>query len=164
MQTPAQHRRDSVAAALDQVGDRWTFLVLRECFFGTRRFADFHRNTGAAKTILSDRLGKLVDYGILERRRYSDRPPREEYRLTEKGRDLYGVTVALMRWGDRWIADQPPLVLTHTGDGGAVEQILRCTHCGDQLTVGDITYIHSEDVADQKIDAEKLASPAQPRV
>ena len=158
MQEPAQHRSDSVAAALDQVGDRWTFLVLRECFFGTRRFADFRRKTGAAKTILSDRLGKLVDYGILERRRYSDRPPREEYRLTEKGRDLYGVTVALMRWGDRWIADRPPVALSHTADGGAVEQILRCTQCGDELTAGDITYVHSEAEADRRIEAEKVAS------
>ena len=157
MQPPAERRHDSVAAALDQVGDRWTFLVLRESFFGIRRFADFQRNTGAAKTILSDRLGKLVDHGILERRRYSDRPRREEYRLTEKGRDLYGVTVALMRWGDRWIADQPPLTLTHSADGGAVEQILRCTHCEDQLTAADITYIHSGAVADRSIDAQKDA-------
>ncbi|MER5786921.1 helix-turn-helix domain-containing protein [Streptomyces sp. NPDC001980] len=145
MQTPAQQRHDSVAAALDQVGDRWTFLVLRECFFGVRRFADFQRNTGAARTVLSDRLARLVDHGILERRRYSDRPPREEYRLTEKGRDLYGVTVALMRWGDRWVVDQPPLRLTHAADGGAVEQVLCCTHCGDHLTAGDITYTHAAD-------------------
>ena len=144
MHPPAEHRHDSVAAALDQVGDRWTFLVLRECFFGVRRFADFQRNTGAAKTILSDRLGKLVDHGILERRRYSEKPLREEYRLTEKGRDLYAVTVALMRWGDRWVVDQPPLTLTHAADGGAVEQVLRCTHCGDHLTATDITYTHSE--------------------
>ena len=107
----------------------------------------------------SCRIGKLVDHGILERRRYSDRPPREEYRLTEKGRDLYGVTVALMRWGDRWIADQPPLALTHTADGGAVEQILRCARCEDQLTAADITYIHSGAVADQRTDAQKVACP-----
>ncbi|MEV6324008.1 helix-turn-helix domain-containing protein [Nocardia sp. NPDC051787] len=151
MQTSVPQRRDSVAAALDEVGDRWTFLVLRECFFGVRRFADFQRNTGAAKTIVSDRLGKLVDHGILERRRYSDRPPREEYRLTEKGRDLYGVTVALMRWGDRWVVDRPPLILTHTADGGAVEQVLRCTHCGDHLIASDIAYENGDpEIADDQ--------------
>jgi DNA-binding HxlR family transcriptional regulator len=131
---------DSVAAALSQVGDRWTFLVLRECFFGVRRFADLQRNLGVARNILSDRLGKLVQHGILQRHQYTTRPPRQEYRLTEKGRDLYGVTVALMFWGDRWVAERPPLALTHRSDGGAIEQILRCRCCGERLDVGDITY------------------------
>lgn len=133
-------RYDSVAAALDQVGDRWTFLVLRECFFGVRRFAEFQRALGVARNILSDRLGKLVEHGILERHLYSERPPREEYRLTAKGRDLYGVTVALMRWGDRWLADEPPLVLEHSSDGGVVEQVLLCTCCEQPLSVRDISY------------------------
>ncbi|AJE82858.1 putative Transcriptional regulator [Streptomyces albus] len=133
-------RADSVAAALEQVGDRWTFLVLRESFFGVRRFADFQRNLDVARNILSDRLGKLVDHGILRRHRYSERPPREEYRLTDKGRDLYGIVVALMRWGDRWVMDEPPLTLTHAADGGTVTQVLRCTSCGGELGVRDIAY------------------------
>lgn len=145
MERAGGHRLDSVAAALEQVGDRWTFLVLRECFFGVRRFADFQRNLGVARNILSDRLGKLVEHGILERRRYTERPPREEYRLTGKGRDLYGVTVALMHWGDRWAVDRPPLALTHGADGGEVEQVLRCTHCGEQLGARDVTYHHVHD-------------------
>ncbi|QNA77679.1 helix-turn-helix transcriptional regulator [Streptomyces sp. So13.3] len=134
------HQADSVAAALEQVGDRWTFLVLRECFFGVRRFADFQRNLGVARNILSDRLAKLVDHGILERHRYSERPPREEYRFTDKGRDLYGITVAFMQWGDRWVVDKPSLTLTHASDGGAVEQVLRCTHCEEHLDPRDIAY------------------------
>lgn len=133
-------RHDSVAAALDQVGDRWTFLVLRESFFGVRRFAEFQRALGVARNILSDRLGKLVEHGILERHLYSVRPRREEYRLTAKGRDLYGVTVALMHWGDRWLTDEPPLILEHSEDGGLVEQVLRCTCCDELLGVGDIVY------------------------
>ncbi|MFD3762017.1 winged helix-turn-helix transcriptional regulator [Streptomyces sp. NPDC058622] len=131
---------DSVEAALDQVGDRWTFLILRECFFGVRRFGDFRRNLGIARNMLSDRLDKLVGHGILNRRPYSERPPREEYLLTDKGRDLYGVTVALMGWGDRWLAGEPPLTLTHRTDGGAIEQILRCSDCGTHLDARDVHY------------------------
>ena len=134
-----------MAAALAQVGDRWTFLVLRECFFGVRRFADFQRNLGVARNILSDRLGKLVEYEILKRHRYQQHPPREEYRLTAKGRDLYGVTVALMHWADRWIVEQPPLVLTHRSDGGTVEQNLQCASCAQRLEAGDISYQHTHE-------------------
>lgn len=116
-------RQDSVAAALAEVGDRWTFLILRECFFGVRRFTDLQRNLGAARNILAGRLTKLVEHDILERHPYSDRPPREEYRLTEKGRGLYALTVALMFWADRRIVADPPLSLRHRDDDGAIEQI-----------------------------------------
>ncbi|MDI9903527.1 helix-turn-helix domain-containing protein [Rhodococcus sp. IEGM 1409] len=144
MESHGVERQDSVAAALSQVGDRWTFLILRESFFGVRRFADFQRNLGVARNILSDRLGKLVEFEILARRRYSNHPPREEYRLTEKGRDLYNVTVALMHWGDKWVVDKPALLLTHRDDGGVVEQILQCTCCRQPITSRDVTY-HTPD-------------------
>ncbi|PEG35096.1 transcriptional regulator [Mycolicibacterium agri] len=162
---------DSVAAALGEVGDRWTFLVLRESFFGVTRFADFQRNLGVARNILSDRLGKLVDNAILLRRPYSQNPPRDEYRLTEKGLDLYGVIVALMNWADRWIVDQPPLTLTHVTDGGAVEQSLRCAQCGEHLTVRDISYHYTDPTASRaetlpksthRSEATRPASPANP--
>ena len=133
---------DSVEAALRQVGDRWTFLLLREAFFGVRRFVDFQRNLGVSRNLLSDRLGQLVDHGILDRRQYQTRPERHEYRLTDKGRDLYGVTVAIMRWGDRWLTDEPPLRLTHAADGGDIEQELRCTRCGAVLGPHDVHYEH----------------------
>jgi DNA-binding HxlR family transcriptional regulator len=134
---------DSVAAALDQVGDRWTFLLLREAFFGVRRFTDFQGNLGVARNLLSERLGRLVAYGILERRRYQVRPDRYDYRLTDKGRDLYGVIVALMRWGDHWLAGPPPLHLTHRTDGGEIEAQLRCTSCGQALGPRDVHYEHA---------------------
>ncbi|MGQ0840063.1 winged helix-turn-helix transcriptional regulator [Actinokineospora sp.] len=134
---------DSVAAALSQVGDRWTFLLLREAFFGVHRFVDFQRNLGVARNLLSERLGQLTANGILERRLYQTRPERHEYRLTDKGRDLFGVTVAIMRWGDRWLSDTPPLLLTHAEDGGAVEQELRCADCGQVLTARDVRYAHT---------------------
>src|SRR5207249_8142736 len=93
----------SVARALSVVGDRWTLLVLRDAFLGVRRFEDFHTDLGTTRHRLADRLRKLVDHGVLERVPYADRPRRFEYRLTEKGRDLYPVVVSLTRWGDRWI-------------------------------------------------------------
>lgn len=131
---------DSVEAALHQVGDRWTFLLLREAFFGVRRFVDFQHNLGVARNLLSDRLGRLVGNGIMERRLYQTRPERHEYRLTDKGRDLYGVTVAIMRWGDRWLVDHPALLLTHAADGGAVVQDLRCGFCGRLLGPREVHY------------------------
>lgn len=131
---------DSVEAALKQIGDRWTFLLLREAFFGVRRFVDFQRNLGVARNLLSDRLGQLVAAGVLRRRLYQTRPERYEYRLTDKGRDLYGVTVAIMRWGDKWLADTPPLRLSHRVDGGSIEQELRCTVCGEALGPRDVCY------------------------
>ncbi len=129
--------------ALNEVGDRWTFLILREAFFGVRRFVDFQRNLGVARTLLSSRLNQLVDHEILERRLYQSRPDRHEYRLTEKGRDLYGVTVAIMRWGDRWVSDTPPLILTHAADHGAVIQELRCGRCGVELSAADVHVEHA---------------------
>ena len=137
---PDRPERDSVQAALEEIGDRWTFLILRECFFGVRRFADFRRNLGIAGNILADRLESLVGHDVLERQRYSEHPPRQEYRLTAKGRDLYEISVAIMRWGDRWLTDDPPLALTHRADGGAVEQVLRCTACDAHLDSRDIAY------------------------
>jgi DNA-binding HxlR family transcriptional regulator len=133
-------RQDSLAAAPAEVGDRWTFLILRECFFGVRRFTGLQRNLGAARNILAGRLTKLVEHDILERHHYSERPPQEEYRLTETGRGLYTVTVALMFWADRWIVADPPLSLRHRDDDGAIEQILRCTCCGKHLNVNDIAH------------------------
>lgn len=131
-------------AALNEVGDRWTFLILRETFFGVRRFVDFQRNLGVARNLLSARLAQLVDHGVLERRLYQTRPERHEYRLTEKGSDLYGVTVAMMRWGDSWLMDRPPLRLSHSTDDGDLEQVLRCTTCGAVLSHRDVHYEHAE--------------------
>src|SRR5438093_5787947 len=111
----------SVARSLDVVGEWWTLLVLRDAFRGVRRFEDFQRDLGIARNVLSDRLQTLVDHGILERRRYSDRPPRDEYRLTAKGLDLYPVIVGLLQWGDKWAADDgPPVILRHKACGHEV--------------------------------------------
>ena len=131
---------DSVEATVNLVGDRWTFLILREAFFGVRRFVDFQSNLGIARNLLSDRLTNLVGNGIFDRQRYQERPERFEYRLTDKGRDLYGITIAIMRWGDRWLMDKPPLRIMHAADGGDVVQKLTCATCGDELDAHNVHY------------------------
>jgi DNA-binding HxlR family transcriptional regulator len=134
--------RDScaVGAALEHIGDRWTLLVLRDAFFGVRRFEEFRRSTGAAKNILSDRLGRLVDAGILRRERYSERPPRDEYRLTEKGLDLYPVLIALFQWGSRWgeLDAGPAIELQHRACGAVIQPQLTCPECGEPIGARDV--------------------------
>jgi DNA-binding HxlR family transcriptional regulator len=121
----------SVARALEAVGDRWTMLVLRDAFLGVRRFEDFQRDLGVARNVLADRLARLVDDGILERHRYQEKPERFEYRLSEKGIDLWPVLVSLMKWGDRYAAPGgPPMLITHRRCGGEVDERFRCTECG----------------------------------
>src|SRR5688572_12667002 len=108
-------RRCSVAGALDVVGDKWALLVVREVSFGNHRFSDILRGTGAPLERLSVRLAALVEAGVLEQRQYNDNPPRSGYHLTAAGRDLLPVLQALLQWGDRWVADQPPVELHHHG-------------------------------------------------
>src|SRR3954463_8086860 len=102
----------SVARTLEIVGERWTLLIVRDAFFGVRRFDDFQRSLGIARNVLQGRLERLVEEGILERVRYQERPERFEYRLTEKGLDLWPVVVSLLAWGDRHAApDGPAMIL-----------------------------------------------------
>jgi DNA-binding HxlR family transcriptional regulator len=130
----------SVARALSVVGDRWTLLVLRDAFLGVRRFDDFQRDLGTSRHRLSDRLRKLVRHGILERVRYQTRPTRYEYRLTEKGRDLYPIVVSLTRWGDKWMAGKQgaPLELVHKACGKKTMPALACPECGEPVGARDM--------------------------
>src|SRR5918992_420193 len=109
----------SIARTLDVIGDRWSLLILRDGFYGVRRFEDFQRDLGVARNILTDRLSKLVDRGVFERKQYAERPPRYEYRLTPKGRDLLPVLLTMMRWGDDWEGEsaEPPVKLIHVSCG-----------------------------------------------
>ena len=122
--------RCSVAGTLGVVGEKWSLLVLREAFFGVRRFADFQRILGAPKAVLSDRLATLVAQGILDRVPYQAEGERQrhEYRLTDKGIDVYPILVALREWGDRYLAgpDGPPLLTVHRDCGASVSLDLRC--------------------------------------
>jgi DNA-binding HxlR family transcriptional regulator len=129
----------SIARTLELVGERWTILVLREAFLGFRRFGEMQRKLGIARNVLSVRLERLVSEGILEKVPYSERPPRHEYRLTEKGLDLWPIVVELLRWGDRYAAPNgPPIVLRHRECGGELGERRICERCGSELTVRDV--------------------------
>src|ERR687887_353605 len=106
----------SVARALEVVGERWTLLIVRDAFLGLRRFDEFQESLGIARNVLTDRLNRLVDEGILERVRYSERPERYEYRLTPKGRELNVALAGLRQWGDKHLSDKPPRVLRRKSD------------------------------------------------
>ena len=128
------HVNCSISRPLAVLGERWTLLVIKEAFLGVKRFEDMQRDLGVARNVLADRLQKLVGEGILERRRYEDRPPRFEYKLTAKGRDLYPVLVSIMRWGDRYTAESgAPVRLIHEKCGHEAEPRLTCSHCGEEI-------------------------------
>lgn len=128
----------SIARTLEIVGEKWALLAVREVFLGNRRFDEMVRMTGAPRDTLAARLRTLVGAGILERRQYSDRPARYEYRLTEAGRDLYPVIASLMRWGDVHLAgdDGPPVVVEHHCGHRLVPQLV-CEACGETVDARD---------------------------
>jgi DNA-binding HxlR family transcriptional regulator len=129
----------SIARALEVVGDRWTMLVLREAFMGTRRFDDFQRALGCARNVLTDRLNRLVDAGLLRKQPYQERPLRHEYRLTRKGVELWPAIITLMKWGDRHLADQgPPVLVLHKDCGGEIDDRLHCSLCAAELGPSDV--------------------------
>ncbi|BBA96137.1 hypothetical protein RVR_1302 [Actinacidiphila reveromycinica] len=130
---PLGVRPCSMAAALDVLGERWSLLAVREMAYGVHRFARIAAFTGASRDILADRLRKLEAAGVVERRRYSEHPPRYEYHLTAAGRELFPVMVSLLRWGDRWAVDTPAVDVRHTC-GRVVDAELRCAHCGEPVT------------------------------
>ncbi|NMO88449.1 winged helix-turn-helix transcriptional regulator [Actinomycetospora sp. TBRC 11914] len=123
----------SVARTWSVIGERWTMMILRECFRGERRYDHFRTKLGLGANVLNDRLRVLTEEGVLERVRYQDSPPRHEYRLTAKGADLYPVLVALMAWGDRHENDVPPVRLVHRGCGHRAEPRMTCAHCGEPV-------------------------------
>lgn len=125
----------SIQASLDVLGDRWTILILRDAFRGVRRFDDFRKDLDIARPVLTDRLKRLVEHGVLTRQLYCERPPRHEYRLTPKGMALSPTLVALMRWGDDWLSSEgPPTVLTHDACGHPLDQQFVCWHCDETFT------------------------------
>jgi DNA-binding HxlR family transcriptional regulator len=130
----------SVAGALEVVGERWSLLIVRDVFMGLRRFDEIQASLGIARNVLQARLTRLVDHGVLERRLYQERPPRHEYRLTEKGIELWPTMVALMQWGDRHAAQAagPPVRLEHRECGGGVDEHRVCESCGARLSARDV--------------------------
>src|SRR3954467_7423440 len=126
-----------VAAALERVGERGSLLVIREVSLGNHRFSEIARGTGAPRDRLSARLSALVAAGVLERRPYSTTPPRSGYHLTAAGRDLMPVLQGLMQWGNRWLAEEPPVVLRHSPGEHAehdVDAEWVCRTCGEPVS------------------------------
>lgn len=129
----------SIAASLGIIGDRWTILILRDAFRGLRRFDEFRRDLDIPRAVLSDRLRRLVDGGVMVRRVYQDRPVRHEYRLTKMGLELSPILVALMQWGDRWCLDSgPPTLLVHEPCGTEINLRFHCWACDEPFTATDI--------------------------
>ncbi|CAL9522460.1 putative HTH-type transcriptional regulator [Actinosynnema sp. ALI-1.44] len=130
----------SIARTLEVVGERWTLLIVRDAARGVTRFDGFLDSLPIARNVLSDRLATLVRHGVLDRVRYQDRPPRHEYRLTAKGRELMPVLLALMEWGDRHLGDEsgPPVVAEHAGCGGAVDVRLTCRECHGSVAPAEV--------------------------
>ena len=129
----------SVAQCLEIVGEWWSMLIVRDALLGVTRFEEFQRRLGISRNILQTRLATLVEGGVLMRVRYSEHPPRDEYRLTPKGRDLWPVVNAMRQWGDRYAAPSgPPLELVHAGCGEVTEAVQTCAHCGEAMTAKDV--------------------------
>jgi DNA-binding HxlR family transcriptional regulator len=135
------HMNCSIARALEQIGEWWTFLILREAFMGTRRFDKFQRHLGIARNILSVRLKKLVARGILERRVATGR--RGEYRLTEKGRELFPVMMALRQWGDRWVlgAERAPVIVVERESSEPIAEVCVASRDGRPLRPSEVRMI-----------------------
>jgi DNA-binding HxlR family transcriptional regulator len=132
--------RCSVARSVAVIGDRWTLMILRDLFLGVRRFEDFERRLGISRSLIADRLKRLVEEGVVRREPYQDRPLRHEYRLTEKGLALHPVIMAIVHWGDCWYAGEagPPLLHRHRTCGHDFAPVSVCSECGEPLAARDV--------------------------
>ncbi|MDM0071487.1 helix-turn-helix domain-containing protein [Variovorax sp. J31P207] len=136
-----RRRPSSVARALQVIGDRWSFMIIREAFFRVRRFDDLQSGLGIAPNILTDRLNRLVADGVFRRVQYQIGPDRYEYRFTEKGRDLFGSMIAMLHWGDRWLSGgKPPLILTHLDCGKDFDPTVACDQCREAINAHSMRY------------------------
>jgi DNA-binding HxlR family transcriptional regulator len=126
----------SLARSLDVAGEWWTPLIMRDIWLGHRRFDQIQANFGVSRKVLADRLETLVDAGAVERRQYQTGPPRYEYHLTDKGKELIEAFLVLISWGDRWRsgAEGVPMLIRHRECGHTAEAEVCCSHCGERLT------------------------------
>jgi DNA-binding HxlR family transcriptional regulator len=133
----------SIANSVPILGDRWNLLIIRDAFMGVRRFEDFQADLGIARNILSSRLNDLVAEGLFETVPYQDNPPRNEYRLTPKGKDLMDLLLALWRWGDKWAPpeERDPRELIHLDCGEPTHIVASCAHCGGELTRSNLRIV-----------------------
>lgn len=139
--TPLGDVACSIARATDLFADAWTALIMRDVLTGVTRFDDLAHDLGISRKVLAARLARLVREDVLVREQYQERPPREDYRATEKGKDLYPVLLALMNWGDRWYSGTagPPARVQHLTCGHDTSAVSACARCGAPLTVDNTT-------------------------
>jgi DNA-binding HxlR family transcriptional regulator len=133
----------SVARTIAVIGDRWTLLVLRDCFLRVRRFEDFQARLGVTRHVLADRLRKLVRHGVLRRVPYQARPRRHEYILTQKGIDLFSIIMAIVHWGDVHMVDERgrPRLHEHKSCGKMFDPVMTCSECGKPLSPREV-HVH----------------------
>ncbi len=130
----------SLARTLDVAGDWWSPLILRDLYFGMRRFDDIARDLGISRNLLTSRLNALVEHGVVARTQYQDRPPRHHYQLTESGRELVPILMALTAWGDRWATPEggPPIRFQHTECGHRFTPTVSCSSCARPITADTV--------------------------
>lgn len=130
----------SMARFLSVLGDRWTLLILRNAFYGVRRFDDFQESLGVTRHVLSERLKRLVEHDILYKSPYVNRQERFEYRLTAKGKDIFPILVSMASWADKWMDEGQgkPIIYTHTDCGHLMEPVLVCSACKEPVTAHNI--------------------------
>jgi DNA-binding HxlR family transcriptional regulator len=130
----------TIARSVNVLGDHWNLLIIRQACLGTRRFDGFQAALGTGRNILSTRLAGLVDEGLLTRVPYQDNPPRFEYRLTDKGREVYPILAAMAAWGDKWLtgAEGTPLVLHHTACDHDMHAVVVCSECEEPIDVREV--------------------------
>src|ERR1700734_550201 len=129
----------SIAQCLEVVGEWWSMLIVRDAFLGVSRFDLFQERLGISRNVLNERLATLVDAEVLEKVPYSEHPLRYDYRLTDKGRDLWPVLTTMRQWGDKYAApDGPPMISIHRGCGEISNPVLTCSACGEPMTANDV--------------------------
>lgn len=133
----------SIARSLEVIGEWWTLLIVRDAFSGVTRFEAFQERLGIARNVLAARLQTLVDQGVLERRCYDAGRGRYDYLLTDKGRALWPVLVAVRQWGDEWVMGQgnEPVVMVHEACGEPTKAVLTCDHCGERMQARDVRVV-----------------------
>lgn len=140
--TSFQGMRCSVAQCLEVIGERWTPLILRDVLMGVSRFDQLQARLGISRNILTDRLNWLVEKGVLEKVPYQENPERYDYKLTEKGSDLWRVVTAMREWGDRWAAPNGPSVqLLHKSCDHRVSTVMVCSECGKALDLSEVQFV-----------------------
>jgi DNA-binding HxlR family transcriptional regulator len=152
--------RCSIARTVSVIGDRWTLLILRDCFLGIRRFEAFETRLGITRHILADRLKTLVDQGVLKKVPYHDRQVRYEYRLTQKGLDLYPVLMSIVHWGDTYTTGEAgrPMLHQHLPCGHQFDPVLVCSECGEPVDPREVRVMPGPGAAND----DAGAVPTQP--